>query len=155
MHASPFETLLRSLSLAPSRRTLSRALLGLAFGSAVPVAQRAAAKKKKPCPPCKKRKQGKCKANLPNETPCSGGKCQNGSCVPTVPPPPLGPGFCGYDGTSPGLQASQRWALTFLAPGATITAAKIGLRINPANFSLTFEIRPVDGAGLPTSAMLG
>ena len=43
-------------------------------------------RKKKPCPPCKKRKQGKCKAKLPDGTACSGGTCLNGSCRPASGP---------------------------------------------------------------------
>lgn len=41
--------------------------------------------KKKPCPPCKKRKQGKCKGTLPDGSACPSGSCQAGSCVPTTP----------------------------------------------------------------------
>src|SRR5215213_7497944 len=37
-------------------------------------------KEKKPCPPCTKRKQGKCKGKKPNGTPCAGGTCQSGRC---------------------------------------------------------------------------
>ena len=38
---------------------------------------------KKPCPPCKKRKAGKCKKKLPDGAACTGGTCQSGSCVST------------------------------------------------------------------------
>src|SRR5262245_16759208 len=66
MVGSRFAALSRLLAAGHSRRGLTR-LLGL-VALATPVAIRLPAKtaaKKKPCPPCKKRKKGKCKANLP------------------------------------------------------------------------------------------
>jgi hypothetical protein len=42
---------------------------------------------KKNCPPCKKRKHGKCKKKEPDGTACEGGTCRGGSCVQAVPPP--------------------------------------------------------------------
>ena len=42
---------------------------------------------KKKCPPCKKRKKGKCKKTLPDGTACAGGTCQGGRCGATAPPP--------------------------------------------------------------------
>jgi hypothetical protein len=47
--------------------------------------------KKKPCPPCKKRKKGKCKGKLPNGTACPGGTCRTGSCQAISQPPPSVP----------------------------------------------------------------
>jgi hypothetical protein len=86
--SNTFDSLTRRLV---SRRT---GVLGIA----VPVAE-AKKKKKKPCPLCKKRKKGKCKANLPDGTGCSGGTCQAGTCVAstpptTVPPTTQPPAFC-------------------------------------------------------------
>jgi len=56
--------------------------------------------RKKPCPPCKKRKKGKCKATLPDGTVCSTGTCQAGQCVaPSASPPPPPPALaCGEGG---------------------------------------------------------
>jgi hypothetical protein len=51
-------------------------------------------KHKKNCPPCKKRKDGKCKKNKPDGTVCEGGTCQSGSCVQPVPPLPPPGGLC-------------------------------------------------------------
>src|SRR4051794_24260786 len=72
--------------------------------SAVPGRSRVAAKKKKPCPPCKTRKKGKCKVTLPDGTAGAGGTCQGGKLPcgrcrappppSPSPPPPTGPGFC-------------------------------------------------------------
>lgn len=76
---------------------------------------------------------------------------------PPPPPPPLptGPGFCGYDGSSTGLQGSRRWAQTLLPPRAgQLTKAAVGLRTNPPSFSLTFEVRSVDASGVPTGTIL-
>ena len=58
--------------------------------------------KKKPCPPCKKRKQGKCKGTLPDGSACPGGSCRAGSCISTTSPPDCEPSCtgkaCGDDG---------------------------------------------------------
>ena len=81
-----FDTLTRSLTTTGSRRRALTVALSGAFGvlGLVPADDAAAAKK---CPPCKKRKQGKCKKTLPDGTACSGGTCQGGSCVRTPSPP--------------------------------------------------------------------
>ena len=42
-----------------------------------------AADAKKKCPPCRKRKKGKCKKRLPDGAACPGGICRSGSCEPT------------------------------------------------------------------------
>jgi hypothetical protein len=74
---------------------------------------------------------------------------------PSPPPPPTGPGFCDHVSGS-GQTGPRRFAQTFLPPaGTTLTNARVFLRINPINFSLTFQIRTVDGAGVPTSTVLG
>jgi hypothetical protein len=40
------------------------------------------AQAKKRCPPCRKKKHGKCKKKRPDGAPCgTGGQCQGGSCV--------------------------------------------------------------------------
>lgn len=44
-------------------------------------------KKRKACPPCRKRKQGKCKAKVPDGRACPGGSCRSGRCVPTPAEP--------------------------------------------------------------------
>jgi hypothetical protein len=78
--ADRFDTLARSLTAAGTRRALVAlsGVLGLALGTA---SLNEAEAKQKTCPPCKKRKQGKCKKKKPDGTPCPGGKCQRGSCV--------------------------------------------------------------------------
>ena len=82
-----FDTLTRSLTTTGSRRrALIMALSGALGVLGLVHADDAAAAKK--CPPCKKRKQGKCKKKLPDGTACSGGMCQSGSCVRTPSPPP-------------------------------------------------------------------
>ena len=88
MDAGRFDSLARSLSLPGSRRRALAAALGAPLGMALGAVAgvEAAKKKKKPCPPCKKRKKGKCKANLPDGTACGGGACRSGSCVAAAPP---------------------------------------------------------------------
>jgi hypothetical protein len=83
MDGSHFDRLTKTFIEPHSLRGLSRRRgLGLltATGLLGLVSPDAAAKKKKPCPPCKKRKKGKCKANLPDGAGCPGGSCQSGSC---------------------------------------------------------------------------
>jgi hypothetical protein len=78
MDGHQFDQLLRTL--VTSRRSIAG--LVLVAGSAISGRELAEARKKKPCPPCKKRKKGKCKAKLPNGTLCAGGTCQDGACSP-------------------------------------------------------------------------
>ena len=75
-----FDTLTRSLISTGSRRRALAAALSGAFGvlGLVPADDATAAKK---CPPCKKRKKGKCKKNKPDGTVCGGGNCQGGRCL--------------------------------------------------------------------------
>ena len=82
MDAPRFDSLTRRLSLGLNRRSLGL-LLALSLPPQIPLSA-AAAKKKKACPPCKKRKNGKCKGTLPDGTGCAGGTCQRGSCVAAV-----------------------------------------------------------------------
>src|SRR5262245_19843471 len=63
---------------------------------------------------------------------------------PTSPPSlPTGPGYCALEG--PTLVFTKgRVAQTFLPPkGGQLTKAAVFLKSNPADFSLTFDIRPV------------
>jgi hypothetical protein len=83
-----FDVLARSLGAGTSRRSLCRALtgggLGALLGSAFGTLDGDAKKKrdkKKPCPPCMKRKRGKCKGTLPDGTACNAGTCRSGRCV--------------------------------------------------------------------------
>jgi len=82
MDGSRFDSLTRTLCIAGSRR---RALAGLLVGGLSVFGSRAegaVAKKKKPCPPCKKRKKGRCKGKKPDGAACPGGTCQGGVCLP-------------------------------------------------------------------------
>jgi hypothetical protein len=98
MDGPRFDTLVRRLSRVNSRRrTLGVMGLG-ALGLTGLDAKPTAAKKKKACPPCKKRKKGKCKGTLPDGTACDGGTCQRGSCVPLTCIPQCAGKVCGDDG---------------------------------------------------------
>jgi len=93
MDSSRFDALTKGLSAAGSRRRVLGGLLAGALGTVLSGASAVeAAKKKKPCPPCKKRKNGKCRGTLPDGTACSGGTCQGGRCI--AAPPPLPVPFC-------------------------------------------------------------
>jgi len=82
------------------------------------------------------------------------GKKQKKHKKHTKPQAATGPGYCALDG--PALWVTTgRVAQTFLPPkGGQLTKAAIFLQSNPADFTLTFDIRPVDGAGVPTNTVL-
>jgi hypothetical protein len=86
MDASHFDSLLRTFTEQRSRRRLPQALLGFALGTAIGMSSIEEAPAKK-CPPCKKRKHGKCKKKKTDGKACSGGTCQHGRCVATPPCP--------------------------------------------------------------------
>lgn len=87
MDALHFDSLATRLADRLTRRGSLGLISGLGLGAfmspAVSDARKGKKKKKKACAPCKKRKKGKCKANLPDGTGCeNGGTCQSGACVP-------------------------------------------------------------------------
>ena len=84
----PFDRVVHALTRAVSRRSALGGLLAGALGLSSVQTETATAKLK-PCPPCKKRKQGKCKKKLPDGTACSEGICQSGNCVAATPQTPL------------------------------------------------------------------
>jgi hypothetical protein len=66
-----------------------------------------------------------------------------------------GPGYCALGGQAELWVTTGRVAQTFLPPtGGQLTQAAVFLQSNPANFSLVFDIRPVDAAGVPTNTVL-
>ena len=98
MDESGFDALTRAFTNARSRRGALSALLGGTVGL-LGLADTTARKHgshrttKKSCPPCQKRKHGKCRGKQPNDTVCQDaasrpGKCQDGSCVVSSDPPP-------------------------------------------------------------------
>jgi hypothetical protein len=107
MDAFRFESLMRSLATASSRRRIFSAALSGALGLVLGASSSEDVAAKKKCPPCKKRKHGKCKT-IANGTACSGGTCQSGNCDIAVVPTP--PSFCEgqLDGTdcAPGKKCS-------------------------------------------------
>ena len=60
MDGSTFDRLTRTVTTAGSRRRALGGVLASTLGLLGAGGEYAAAKKKKPCPPCKKRKKGKC-----------------------------------------------------------------------------------------------
>src|SRR5215216_4265304 len=78
MESNHFDALIRTVTVAGSRRTLLGTFCG---GVLATLLHDRTDAKKKPCPPCKKRKKGKCKKKLPDGTPCKGGACNSGRCV--------------------------------------------------------------------------
>lgn len=82
MDNARFDDLTTRLAAGMSRRHGLGAVT--AFGIGALFTREAAAKKhkKKPCPPCQKRKNGKCKGILPDNTACDDGVCVSGQCLP-------------------------------------------------------------------------
>lgn len=97
MDPEHFDTFARSLPGVRSRRGLLATVWGIPLGATTLAEANA---KKKSCPPCKKRKKGKCRKTLPDGTPCTGGTCERGRCAATPPPfvcptqRVCGPGCC-------------------------------------------------------------
>src|SRR5215207_1857345 len=85
MDADRFDALSRSLTDARSRRGALASLLGATLG----LVGLDRTEAKKTCPPCKKRKKGKCKKNKPDGTACPGGTCRGGVCQPLVNSSPV------------------------------------------------------------------
>lgn len=81
MDPSRFDTLSRVMTTAgPRRAAIGTILAGLLI---MPGADYGVTRKKKACPPCKRRKQRKCKGSLPEGTSCPGGTGQSGRCIST------------------------------------------------------------------------
>src|SRR5687767_928145 len=80
MDARRFDTLARIVSTAGSRRRAVATAVGGAL-ALLGLADPHDATAKKKCPPCKKRKQDKCKGKKPDGTACPGGTCRRGSCI--------------------------------------------------------------------------
>jgi hypothetical protein len=98
MDARRFDALACTLTTAASRRRALTRLVSGTLGLVLSASSMEdAAAKKKTCPPCKKRKKGKCKKKLPDGTACGDGRtCQNGQCrcTPSCAPTDA----CGPDG---------------------------------------------------------
>jgi hypothetical protein len=103
MKANHFDILAQSLAGLASRRSVVGGTLASVLGL---VGGDQAAAKKKPCPPCKARKHGKCKKLVPDGTLCAGGSCQGGTCIPIAPPssPPPSPVCAAPDGIRNGTE---------------------------------------------------
>lgn len=148
MDADRFDAVLRTLSVMPSRRAAVRLVTGLGLAGLLGRDETEAKRKKK-----KKKKK---RPTSPSPPSPPGSPPPPESPPPPPPPPPTGPGFCAASASAGAVSGSQRFAQTFLPPaGTTLTKAQVLMRINPINFSLTFQIRTVDGAGTPTSTSLG
>lgn len=125
METAAFDRAIRLLSEHRTRRVALGSLIGGIVGTPM-FAGSSATAKQKPCPPCKKRKKGKCKATLPDGAACATGICQAGQCVasPSVPPPasppppPPPPPGCGQGGTCLVFLSSSRHAVNFGGPAA-------------------------------------
>ncbi len=136
MDADRVAALLRALARTLSRRGMLSALSGL--GLAGHLGQHETLAKHK-------RKKHKKKHRPPLSPPPPG---------PPPPPPPTGPGLC--DAVAPAAKTdNRRFGQTFLPPAGTqLTQASVLLASNPAGFSLDFQIRNVDSAGVPSTSIL-
>ena len=80
MDAKQFDSLTRSLYSWSTRRRLVAGLIGGLLAS--PLLGGAADVAARRCPPCRRRKEGRCRKKRRNGTPCGVGKtCQRGRCV--------------------------------------------------------------------------
>ena len=82
MDADRFDSVARALTGRASRRALASAFAGSLGLLGLPEVGKVTAKKK-PCPPCKTRKKGKCTSNKPDGAACPGGACRRGRCAAT------------------------------------------------------------------------
>jgi hypothetical protein len=164
MDGSRFAALLRVLITARSRRRalggLGVGLLSLLGSRTEAVAAKKKHHKKKPCPPCKQRNKGKCKANVPDGKACAGGACQSGSCVPSSPPPGPSAPVTTADAAcpSPHLNWSPwpRNAQTFRAlRSGQLTSASVELHNNVEGADFDMEIWSVDAANAPSTVLAG
>jgi hypothetical protein len=153
MGRTRFNRLARSLTAAGSRRQTFAVLAGsLGLLSFV---QRDAAEARKKCPPCKKRKQGKCKGKKPDGTLCAGGACQSGSCVPAAAGP-----VTAADAACPGPYPTNtlhpRNAQTFRAlRSGQLTSASVAIYLNPEGADFDMEIWSVNQANAPNAVLAG
>ena len=130
MDADRFDTLIRALTDAISRRGLSRRLTALTVTGVLGSVGIDGTKARKRCGPCRKKKHGKCKKTRPDSTPCGvclacqGGQCvnrcgiceecPNGSCVPKPDDAPC-------DGSGKCLTGSCNPVPTCLTGAASVT----------------------------------
>jgi hypothetical protein len=147
MDGARFDSLARSLTAARSRRAALAAVLSGSLGL-LGRTETAAKKGKtqKPCPPCRKRKQGKCKGTQPEGTGCTdgtgrGGTCQRGSCVAAVIPSP-GPPPAGCAGLSCGAVCCTP------PPGLVVRGISCGLPPSPV-CACELRLSDVCAAGCP------
>lgn len=83
MNGLHFDMLVRALSHGSStRRSLARGFAGVATGASLALSGGEDGEARKPCPPCRKRRKGKCKKKRPDGAACPGGTCQSGRCIP-------------------------------------------------------------------------
>ena len=80
MNDDRFDALTRALAAISSRRDqFSRLIAALVLS--LPLAFGADDAGAKPCPPCRRKRKGKCKKKQRNGAPCgNGGRCRNGRC---------------------------------------------------------------------------
>jgi hypothetical protein len=83
MNGLHFDTIVRTLPHGSrTRRSLARSFGGVALVAAVALFAGEDADARRQCPPCRKRRRGKCKKKRPDGTACPGGTCQSGRCSP-------------------------------------------------------------------------
>jgi hypothetical protein len=104
MEDDRFDALTRALATVASRRDqLRRLRTGTLL--ALPLAVGNDAARASACPPCRKKKRGRCRKKRPDGAPCgNGGRCRNGRCDHNVCtmdcPGNLEPQACGPAGSS-------------------------------------------------------
>jgi hypothetical protein len=79
MHHLRFDAAARLISTLRSRRALAPIVGGL-LGAAIGLEREPVGARR--CPPCRKKKRGRCRGKKRDGTPCPGGDCRNGRCQP-------------------------------------------------------------------------
>jgi hypothetical protein len=163
MDGKSFDVLVRRVLGRPSRRGMLRAGAGSLVTAALAGRGLSAPDdveaKKKPCPPCKKRKKGKCKGSLPDGTGCTNGTCQGGRCIVASDPDPVGP-VTTADATCLDADENKAFGLrlvqTFRAlRSGHLTSASVELTDNVAGADFDMEIWSVDQDNVPNAVLAG
>lgn len=128
MDSRQFDGLARAWATGRTRRSV----LSMGGGGALSLVAlgetdaRKKQRRKTPCPPCKKRKKGKCKKKRPNGTTCPEGTCERGRCVAPRGPNANCPALAGQLRT---YVEGKRVAQTFTEPsGGHLVSASLLLR---------------------------
>jgi hypothetical protein len=142
--ANRFDHLTLVLGEGSSRRRVGLLLAAVGLGASLPVGSETDARKKR-CPPCRFKKNGKCKGKKPDGTACGDGfSCLDGRCT-CLPAERECPGeFCCPEGQVCDVSRTQCANPGACAPVATL--ACVGQEVTCNGSASCSCLRDVDGA---------